>query len=184
MSCQKEATAQQSGSNYTLPFATTSTLGGVIIGNGLSVTGNGTLSVNSTGGNYTLPAGTASTLGGFIVGNGLSVTSNGTLSVNPSSTGLAQLNIILFQKYNDNTGINELWTVNIDGTNQKKIPINLNLPIISARLTPDGKKVVFSTDGTNSKNGYIYSCSIDGSNLTKIVDNPTLNLEFSLEGVY
>ena len=48
MSCQKQATAQQTNSNYTLPAATTSTLGGVIIGNGLSVTNNGTLSVNTS----------------------------------------------------------------------------------------------------------------------------------------
>jgi hypothetical protein len=47
ISCQKDAQAQTT--TYTLPPATTTTLGGVIIGNGLSVTSNGTLSVNSTG---------------------------------------------------------------------------------------------------------------------------------------
>lgn len=48
-SCQKEATAQTTP--YTLPTATTSTLGGIIVGTGLSVTNNGVLSVtNSTGG--------------------------------------------------------------------------------------------------------------------------------------
>lgn len=50
MSCKKDATAQTSNSNYILPPATTSTLGGVIVGNGLSVTGNGTLSVVNSGG--------------------------------------------------------------------------------------------------------------------------------------
>ncbi len=46
ISCQKTVNAQTS--SYSLSPATTTTLGGVIVGNGLSVTGNGTLSVIST----------------------------------------------------------------------------------------------------------------------------------------
>jgi len=46
MSCQKTVTAQTP--SYTLPPATTTTLGGIIVGNGLSVTGNRTLSVDAT----------------------------------------------------------------------------------------------------------------------------------------
>lgn len=65
-------------SAYSLPAATTSTLGGIIVGDNLSVDANGVLSgVNS----YTLPAATTSTLGGVIVGDGVSV-NNGTISVN------------------------------------------------------------------------------------------------------
>ena len=44
MSCQKEANAQQTGSNYVLPAATTSTLGGVIVGSGLTINSSGLLS--------------------------------------------------------------------------------------------------------------------------------------------
>ena len=47
MSCQKEASAQ-TGTNYTLPIASTSTLGGVIVGSGLSVTSSGVISVNNS----------------------------------------------------------------------------------------------------------------------------------------
>lgn len=47
ISCTKTANAQQS--NYILQPATSTTLGGVIIGNGLNVTSNGTLSVTATG---------------------------------------------------------------------------------------------------------------------------------------
>lgn len=43
ISCQKNTQAQTN--NYTLPPATTANLGGVIVGNGLSVTSNRTLSV-------------------------------------------------------------------------------------------------------------------------------------------
>ncbi len=48
MSCKKDATAQttNNSNNYILPPATTTTLGGVVVGNGLSVTGNGTLSTD------------------------------------------------------------------------------------------------------------------------------------------
>jgi hypothetical protein len=43
LSCQKSASAQTS--TYALPPATTSSLGGIIVGSGLNVTSNGTLSV-------------------------------------------------------------------------------------------------------------------------------------------
>ena len=48
ISCQKEIVAQSSGGNYILPPATNSTLGGVIVGNGLSITSNGTLSATGS----------------------------------------------------------------------------------------------------------------------------------------
>ena len=45
LSCSKSAHAQ--ANNYTLPPATTTTLGGVIVGSGLAVSSNGTLSATS-----------------------------------------------------------------------------------------------------------------------------------------
>jgi hypothetical protein len=58
--------------SYTLPVATTSTLGGVIVGSGLTVNENGLLS--ATAEPYTLPTATTTTLGGVIVGTGLTIT--------------------------------------------------------------------------------------------------------------
>jgi hypothetical protein len=69
------------GGNYTLPTATASVLGGVKIGSGISIDGNGVISASS---GYTLPSATTSTLGGVIVGTGLSV-SSGTVSANVTS---------------------------------------------------------------------------------------------------
>lgn len=71
--------AKISGSSYTLPIATTSALGGVKVGTGLSI--------NSTTGElsaavYTLPTASTTVLGGVKVGTGLSVASDGTLSAN------------------------------------------------------------------------------------------------------
>lgn len=48
ISCQKDVNAQTN--NYTLLPATSSTLGGVIIGPGLNITNNGVLSVNGSSG--------------------------------------------------------------------------------------------------------------------------------------
>ena len=69
------------GEAYTLPPATTSTLGGVIVGDNLTVDGSGRVSATA-GQTYVLPAATTSALGGVIVGVGLNVAANGTLSVN------------------------------------------------------------------------------------------------------
>lgn len=65
---------------YTLPKATGSTLGGVKIGSGIDVAGDGTISVDG-GSQYTLPTASASTKGGIKVGNGL-VMSGDTANVN------------------------------------------------------------------------------------------------------
>ena len=62
---------------YTLPAATATTLGGVKVGDNLTVTDDGTLAATA----YTLPAATASTLGGVKVGAGINVASDGTIDV-------------------------------------------------------------------------------------------------------
>jgi hypothetical protein len=69
-------------SSYTLPTASSSVLGGIKVGSGLSIDGSSILSASYS---YTLPAATASTLGGVIVGTGLGVTS-GTVSVSYGSS--------------------------------------------------------------------------------------------------
>ena len=56
---------------YTLPPATDNTLGGIIVGNNLTITSEGVLSANSGG--YTLPIASSQTLGGIKVGNNLSI---------------------------------------------------------------------------------------------------------------
>ena len=64
------------GPTYTLPNATTSTLGGIRVGSGLSIS-SGTLS-------YTLPTASAGTLGGVRVGSGLTI-SGGVLAADSTS---------------------------------------------------------------------------------------------------
>jgi hypothetical protein len=64
------------GPTYTLPNATTSTLGGIRVGSGLSIS-SGVLS-------YTLPTASAGTLGGVRVGSGLTI-SGGVLAADSTS---------------------------------------------------------------------------------------------------
>lgn len=65
---------------YTLQPATTESLGGVIVGDGFSVSADGRIDVTLQGGNnFTLTAATADSLGGIMVGKNLSI-DNGTLS--------------------------------------------------------------------------------------------------------
>lgn len=95
------------GGQYTLPAATADTLGGVKVGNGLSVTEDGTISAAQ----YTLPAATASALGGVKVGSGLSVTEDGTISATGGG-GSSEITLV------DATGF--LLQNNYDGTTAPK----------------------------------------------------------------
>lgn len=85
-------TPASSGSSYTLPTATSSTLGGVKIGSNITVN-SGTISISkinvtnalgytppTTDTKYTLPNATSSTLGGVKIGSNITV-SSGTISL-------------------------------------------------------------------------------------------------------
>ena len=71
----------KSGPAYELPVASADTLGGVKVGNGLSIA-DGVLSASQ----YSLPTASADTLGGVKVGSGLSIT-DGVLSASGGSGG-------------------------------------------------------------------------------------------------
>ena len=74
-----------------LPAATSDSLGALIVGDNLTVDGNGR--VSAVQGTYTLPAATTASLGGIIAGSGLAIQLNGTLSApvaTASSAGIVQ----------------------------------------------------------------------------------------------
>ena len=66
----------------TIPTATDSVLGGIKVGNNLSIT-NGVLSANAAA--YTLPTADANTLGGIKVGSNLSIDGSGVLSASATA---------------------------------------------------------------------------------------------------
>jgi hypothetical protein len=70
-----KAYVDANSSTYTLPAATENSLGGVIVGSGLSVAADGT--ITASGSEYTLPKASAAILGGIKIGNGLAIDSNG-----------------------------------------------------------------------------------------------------------
>ena len=67
---------------YHLPIASTTQLGGIKVGNNLTIEEDGTLNAEST--EYNLPVATSSTLGGVKIGSGLTMTDQ-VLSVNVDS---------------------------------------------------------------------------------------------------
>ena len=69
------------GSSYTLPVATSTTLGGIKVGDNLSIDASGRLSGAAP---YALPAATTSTLGGVKAGSNLTVYADGTLALEKS----------------------------------------------------------------------------------------------------
>lgn len=74
-------------SPYTLPAATTSSLGGVKVGSGLSIDNTGELSADQ----YQLPIASSSTLGGVKIGSGISIASDGTISTTGGGGGSSTL---------------------------------------------------------------------------------------------
>lgn len=74
-------------SPYTLPAATTSSLGGIKVGSGLSIDNTGELSADQ----YQLPIASSSTLGGVKVGSGISIASDGTISTTGGGGGSSTL---------------------------------------------------------------------------------------------
>lgn len=69
--------------NYHLPIASETTLGGIKVGNNLTIENDGTLNAEST--EYNLPVASSSTLGGVKIGSGLSI-SDAVASVDVDST--------------------------------------------------------------------------------------------------
>lgn len=86
------------------------------------------------------------------------------------------LNILLFHKIVG--GKSEIWISNYDGSNQKKInvqvPSGVTLDGGTTILSPDGKTIFFHVLGTPNGNldgADIYSCNIDGSNVKKVISH-------------
>ena len=77
----------------------------------------------------------------------------------------------------------EIWTANYDGTNASQVPLTLpanvtidgNCCTASLSVSPDGQKLFFSALNTSSGSSIteLYSCNINGSNLTLIVPGTT-----------
>lgn len=137
---------------YELPTATRSRLGGVIVGDGLSITSGGVLSTVSQGGGggtATLPVATAVTLGGVKIGSGVTVTADGTISVPASSSiedgSVTSTKIASGAVTSEKLGASAVTTVKIDNgaVTEGKIA---NGAVTSSKLSSD-----VSEDISNAK---------------------------------
>lgn len=130
---------QISSSAYVLPKATTSTLGGVIVGAGLLVDASGNIAVG---------AATASAVGGVKVGSNISVTADGTISVAAPYTLPAATSAAL-------GGVKIGSNVNVaaDGTISVTFPAAYVLPVATSAVLGGvkvGANVNVAADGTIS----------------------------------
>lgn len=99
---------------YVLVTATSVRLGGIKVGSGLSITGDGTLSAIATS-TYVLPTASTTTLGGIIVGSGLTIDGFGVLNAVSTSTSSYSLPIASTATLGGiKVGAN--LTIDVDGT--------------------------------------------------------------------
>lgn len=114
-----------SGEGYTLPPASATTLGGVKIGSGISVTADGVISANGGGASYELPAATADTLGGIKVGNNLTITPDGKLNANTGAYELpvATSAILGGVKVGDGLSVTQDGKLSVSGGSTYELPI-------------------------------------------------------------
>ena len=64
-----------------------------------------------------------------------------------------------------------LWVVNVDGTDAHELDTGDVRPWWTARWSPDGSTIVF-TEERLQPTGAIWTVSPDGSNLTKVFEDP------------
>lgn len=105
----------QGGGEYVLPKASSTTLGGVKIGSGISIDSDGKISAD--GSSYELPVASEDTLGGVKVGENLSIDENGVLSADASSYELpiASTSTLGGIKVGQNLSIDADGTLNAQG---------------------------------------------------------------------
>jgi hypothetical protein len=92
---------------------------------------------------------------------------------NTTITTVQNVGLVFFRKDGDKD--NEFWKANYDGTNQVKItvasiPAGMEFDTVSIRVSPDGKKVFFNLYSASLNQQNMYSCNIDGTGITKIID--------------
>lgn len=118
--------------NYHLPIASSTTLGGIKVGNNLTIESDGKLNAEST--EYNLPTASSETLGGIKIGNGLNIT-DGVASVvvdsslSANSTNPVQNAII--------TGNITTLSSDISTLNGQYTTLNQNLGTLSTTVSTD-----------------------------------------------
>lgn len=123
---------------YHLPIASATQLGGIKVGENLSIEEDGTL--NAASGGYTLPTASSDTLGGIKVGSKLAI-SDGVLSVSVDTT----LNSVSTNPIANNTVNSALTTLTSTVQNNTTSISNLNTSLGNLTTTVNGHTSSLST---------------------------------------
>lgn len=143
-----------SGEGYTLPPASATTLGGVKIGSGISVTADGVISAEGGGGSsYVLPAATANTLGGIKVGDNLTITQDGKLSANAGAYELpaATSAVLGGVKVGDGLSVTQDGKLSVTAGSSYELPIASVTTLGGVKQSSDNYRTIsINSDGTLS----------------------------------
>lgn len=110
-----------------------------------------------------------------------------TLVTSDNTSGTLQAiintNTLLYNLYNATTNEDELWLVNLDGSNKHQISLTLptGLTLADSRAEATSSTIYFVTGDANDTQA-IYSAGIDGTNV-KLVANVPLGYAVKLQGL-
>ena len=147
-------TGVNASTNYTLPAATTTSLGGIKVGANLTITEDGVLSATASGGSgYVLPVATASTLGGVKQGTNVTIAADGTLSATDTTYSVATSSQDGLMSSADKTKLdalptNDALTTSLNG--KVPIPSSISVGQVVAK-TADGWEAVDLSSGITSE---------------------------------
>ena len=185
---QPNITVSEPRADYHLPIASDTTLGGIKVGNNLTITEDGTLSAEST--EYNLPVATASTLGGIKVGENLTI-SDGVLtadvdsvlnvqSTNPvqnsiitstvtylenTDTGLDNRLVTVEENYSDLSNAVETNTDNISEMSDDISALQSDVSDNTDNITTNANDISANTESINSLTSRVDSAEDDISDL-------------------
>lgn len=143
---------------YHLPIASATTLGGIKVGNNLTITSDGILNAEQT--EYTLPTATESTLGGIKVGSHLSI-SDGILSANVDTT---------LSSTSTNPVENRIVYTNVNS-------LSTDISALDARLDTAEDNITTNADNISSLSSDVtdLSSSVDDLNTTVSTQGDTIS---------
>ena len=153
---------------YHLPIASETTLGGIKVGNNLTIEEDGTLNAEST--EYNLPVATSSTLGGVKIGSGLTMTDQ-VLSVNVDSN-LSNSSNNPVRNSTITSSINTL-TSDIQTANSNITTLTTNLGLLSNTVSGNTNNISTLQTTVNGHTTAIGNNTNDISDLNTTVGNLT-----------
>ena len=181
-----ESASGTGGASYALPTASTSTKGGIVVGNGLAMDGD-TLNCTVSNETYTLPTASTSTKGGIVVGNGLAMdgdTLNCTVSNETYTLPTASTSTKGGVKVGNGLAMDG-DTLNVTPVNAFSEAVSLNGGFVAKSVESDLR---YATLKANYAHASLNAASIDASNATVFSSADNFGVTFanriSLKGGY